>query len=118
MLREIIGYISIFFGAIWLLKPTWLRGRITRKANRKITWTFYLFLIYISMNYLGLLFRFESGLIRALGVLGLCMVNLNLMRTKSRASAKFIELFQTCPLIVFRCVAALGLLSGLWMIYF
>ncbi|MFT5207439.1 MAG: hypothetical protein ACI9CF_001191 [Candidatus Omnitrophota bacterium] len=117
MLREIIGYISIFFGAIWLLKPEWLRGRMGRKANRRITWSFYLFLIYLSMNYLGLLFRFESGLIRSVGVLGLFVVNANLLRTKSKASTKLIELFKTCPLILFRCVAALGLLSGLWMIY-
>ncbi len=106
LFAKIVGYLSVALGILWVLKPEFLRGWFTRKANWQLFWLAFGILFYPLAHY-----GKRWGL---LGVVALFIAFWMVMKM-ARASVK--ELFLKIPLIAFQGVGVLNILFGCLLIY-
>ena len=118
MISTIFGVFWILFGILCLLKPSFLRGWVARKANRKARWIVLGFLLILTINLIGLIFQFEALAVKILGLVGIALIIRAIWGVQSQARGKFLEWFSGIPLIIFRGVGIAGILMGISLIYF
>jgi len=112
MLLKLLGIFWILMGLLSLIHPAFLRARLGKKTNRKVSWPFYTLLFFLAMNLIGFMMKVQGFWYRLVGFLTVFIVIRALLTMKSKLMNRFLEWWGCLPLYVFRILAMFFLVIG------
>lgn len=106
MFAKILGYLAVLFGILWVIWPILLRNYFARKTNWTLFWVA-LALLFYPMVHLG----------KQWGVVGIICVFIAFWIVMKMAHERIRHYFTYLPLIAFRVVGVLNIVSGCLLIF-
>lgn len=118
MLANIIGWIFVILGILFLVKPEILKNKLQKKSIKKLKkYLFYLALI-ISLGLLLASFKMSGVWAKIIAILGIIGVFKAIFLLKAKAADKILEWSSKQPLNLFRFGGAIYIIIGIAILKF
>jgi uncharacterized protein YjeT (DUF2065 family) len=118
MLANIIGWIFVILGILFIVKPEILRNKLQKKGIKKLKkYLFYLALI-ISLGLLVASFKMSGIGAKIIAILGIIGIFKAIFLLKAKAADKMLEWSAKQPLNLFRFGGAIYIIIGIAILRF
>ena len=102
MLANIIGWIFIILGVLFLIKPELLRKKLQKKGVKKLKKNLFFMAIVMSLMLITTSFKMSGVWAKIIAILGIIGVFKAIFLLKAKAAEKMIEWSAKQPVNVFR----------------
>ena len=114
---NIIAWLWILTGALWVIWPAILRGWFTRKTGRRAFWLVWGCLALMILHVGSLAWGIQVRALKTVALAGVLLL-LGLMWTVQSSARTQLRLWcQNIPLKVFRVAGLLNIAVGTWLLY-
>lgn len=118
MLLKFVGWFYVLFGAVYMLKPDWLKNRLKNKSTRKIRWAFFFLTLSIAWIFIKAGWGASGILPRILVVFGIIGIFKAMAFANAKAAETLIFFWLKQPDQMFR-IASVGMIAfGAILIYY
>lgn len=117
MLSKIVGTMWIIVGALWTVKPDWLKNRLARKMNRKMRRIVYVFIMMFGLLLIGSMVKARGILPKIIGIIGIILAIKGILFITSKTSEKMLDWLGERPVKFFRIGAVVILAVGVMLMF-
>ncbi len=118
MFLNIIGWLWIIFGVLFLVWPQLLQKRLGKKSYKTIRKALFLITLLLAGSLISVFFKLKGTLPKIMVFIGVIGVFKAFFLLKTKASDRLIDFFSRQPLIVFRCGGIAYIVIGIIILKF
>ena len=112
-MAKILGFLWVFFGIIWLIRPQMLKNRLKRKINRRMKFAIFGALLILGILMIGSVMKAEGFLPKIVGIIGAILIIKGILVLVSKASGKLWAWWAEQSLLFFRIQALIFIVIGI-----
>lgn len=117
MLLNIIGWVYLIFGALYLIKPDWLQSRLKKKSTKKLKRIFFAIALFMGILLIKATWGMEGLIPKIIMVMGFIAILKALFFLKAKAAENLIQWWIDRPTSFYR-ICAIGMLAfGAFLVY-